>query len=210
MLKTAELLISKLLEHDSQVLALRYLSKQISNAMEHGLDRSLGPEASEAVQNGISKEKTLRFGAGADSFYGSGPLHTRETSPSTRQLFGILGVIPDNDLRHDTSMQRLNITAVNQERKLDLRSNEAEGIVLSTIATSTKEFSDAQQLLLNALLSDTMFADVKMSDFDLQSRKECLNKTIEIIGASLASLDIGKLRESGKTRKDFVGRWNAV
>ena len=209
MLTTAELLISKLLSHNSQVLALKYISKQISKAVEHGLDRSLSPETFEAVQNGRSKGKALISGAGVDSPYGSGPLHTRETSPSTRQLLGILGIIPDNDLRKDTSSRRLNITAVDQERKLDLRSNEAEELLLSTIATSTKDFSDAQQLLLNALLIDTMYADVKMSKSDLQTRKEGLHSAIENIGAGLVFLDLGKLQAHGKTRKDFVGRWNA-
>ena len=205
MLKTAELLLCKLLEHDSQVLSL----KHISYAVEHELDRSLGLEALKAVQNGTSVGKALIFGAGAHSPYGSGPLHTCETSPSTRQLLGILGVIPDNNVRQDTSRQRLNISTVNQERKLDLRSNEAEGILLSIIATSTKDFSDAQQLLLDALLIDTMFADVNMSNFDLQTRKERLNKTIENIGAGLACLNLGKLGDYDITRKDFVVRWSA-
>ena len=209
MLKTAELLHSKLLEHDSKVLALKYVSEQIPEAMKHGLDRSLGPDGLEAVQHGRSMGKALISDAGADSPYGNGPLHTRGTSPSARQLLGILGIISDNDLRKVTPNRRLKITAVDQERKLDITSNEAEELILSTIATSTKDFSDAQQLLLNALLIDTMYADVKMSKSDLQTRKEGLHSAIENIGAGLAFLDLGKVRAHGKTRKDFVGRWNA-
>ena len=207
MLKTAERLISKLLEHDSQVLALGYISRKISNATGSGSDRSPGPEPFSAVQNGISKGKALTFGSGANSLYGSG-LHTRETSPSTRQLLGILGVVADNDICKDTLSQRLNITAVDQERKLDLRSTETERMLLSTVATSTKDSSDAQQLLLNALLIDTMFANVNMSTVDLQIRKKRLNKTIENIGTGLGYLDIGKLRDHSRTQKDFVDRWN--
>lgn len=204
MVNKAELLKAKVLEHDYKIRALDCIFDQLRNVMNEVLESPLVTRSFNAPPNDASNGKALILGADTSSRSDSDIVLGGESSPAMRQLLGMLGIISNYESSQDRLNRLLNASVIDQEHKLDQRCSEAETWLVSTIQAATESVSDAQQLLVDALLADTAHAGS-----DLQSRKEQLQTKVEMTGSGLAGLNLDRLRDETDKRKAFVDRWNA-
>ena len=209
MLDTAELLRTKLIKHDSQTIAMNCITDQLADVMEKVSYDSLATEPFNADHNGTSKLKasiseTVTLSQGAP-----GTMNDGQTSSAMQQLCGVLGVVSNQDLGQDRLKALCHATIVDQERKVEQRSNDAERSLLSTIEAATKGVSNSQQLIVDALISDATLTGVKMSNADLRSRRESLQTMVETIGSGLPKLDFDKALDNNRKWEAFVDSWKA-
>ena len=209
MLNKAELLKVKLMNHDSNIIALNCIFDQLMDVMNESPNKSLITTSLNAPHHVASNGKAVIPGSDISSQGDSAIVSNGESSPAMRQLHVMFGVVSNYEPSHDRLDRRLNASVVDQEYRLEQRSSEAEISSLSTIQAATESVSDAQQLLMDALLVDTVHARVNMTKPDLQSRKGHLQTKVERVGSGLSNLDPNKTQDETIKRESFVDRWNA-
>lgn len=207
MLRNAELLQTKLCKRNSYIAALTHITDQVADIVGNGSDGSRAIRKSTVPHNGECEFKLESQSSNSISQRLSGSLHLDKSSSAIQRVLGVLGIAADHALDLDQLGRLLDVTVSEQERKNGRRSGEVHSSVLLTMESSTRCVSNTEQLLINALLIDTLYGGIKMSNAILETRMMSLRENINSVGSRVAEVDLDKLHDRNAKLEDFVNTW---
>lgn len=208
MLQTSELLKTKLLKYNSHNAALTYIISQLGETVDQDVSSCNAVQKSTTLHGGKSESEMEACDLKDSSQSVSGKSYQDENISAIKRLLGRLGIELDQEPSGE-ELRHLSGLVADQERECDRKSREVESSILSAIKADKDRVSDSEDQLLDALLIDTKYRNVKMADAELEARAQSLATALRRIGLEVAELDLGKLHCTKDKQQDFVNRWNA-
>ena len=206
MLQTSDLLKTKLLKYNSHIAALTYIISQLGEIVDKDVSNCNAVQKSTRGGKSKSEMEACDFEDSSQTL--SGNSYQDESTSATRRLLHRLGIGLDQGPSGEESRHLSGLVA-DQERECDRKSREVESSLLSAIKADKDHVSDSEDQVLNALLIDTKYRNIKMADAELEGRTNSLATDLRCLGLEVAKLDSGKLHCTKDKQQDFVNRWNA-